>query len=680
MAMEVHQSQPTYQHNIHEQLPGWHARPREDAFIYHQDTQDTVLKGSHRRVNITPLYRDKFRVNTDTLDMQFLRANQLSRSAKEAPVNAPISAFPILAEGIFGASLNKKKLKQLIFLVLMLSSCAAPAAPTLIPVPIDSSSGPQEGIQSEFLPAAESVETAPYTATLSLTDFWDRHRYIITPVGNSATIQASLFLEKHSEYNYGRHAGILDNTSVLMWNSIEAIQTFGSMSVRPGDKIVLTNQIDMYDDFITGESVHGDGYVNAGDGMCLAATVLGEILGTEIVLSDGTTVPVFIAQPGAIQEHNEAIGTAYQSYLYHGPGVGINRTAHGTMPFMVNPNLPIGLVLNLSLSYTDSNPSAPHDGIYKPTVTLAMTGLPDNSQVVFQRLSANRTEILQRITGTDQYWNANAGSAYFSWDGNPIISTQPFSFLPSQATENTIHFDQTTNVKNTQLNRFTMRTDVPADMYNPTYNPGGFANRSVIDDFGNRIWNMREDWFPIHPDDLPPAMTSYSADEYRRILSWNNVSNPENLRYVRNDGNRHDLAAMLDWAQAFRTTDYMVSAPLPRWLDSNRMTINVLFDWLRSYEAETLGWKAVSATEAQQYANEGYLSLGIAKNHDGPGRIVAVAPGAGWTDSATQKFYPTIAQAGEQNWGPNDGATALNSFYYDPNDLWADPVYYVWIP
>ncbi len=118
---------------------------------------------------------------------------------------------------------------------------------------------------------------------------------------------------------------------------------------------------------------------------------------------------------------------------------------------------------------------------------------------------------------------------------------------------------------------------------------------------------------------------------------------------------------------------------MPRWETGNKLTTNDLFDWLRSYKGEALGWKQTDNTQAQELANAGIFTIAIAKNYDGSGHVVMVVPGNGLTEEGL--FYPNTAQSGLENWGPDAGKTIKDSFRRIVFvGRWSEIQYFAWIP
>jgi len=553
-----------------------------------------------------------------------------------------------------------------------LSSQSAPSLAESIQLP-----------QHDVVEPVHTPEVAPaYEGKLALTDFWDPYKYSITPADGKVSISASLFIEKNTEFNYGWRQGAPGDVSTLMWNSMEAIHEFGEHSLKPGDALVFVDEIDLGDKLVSGETSQGEGYFGTTNGMCNASSTLGEIFGTTLVLPDGSEVPLFIAKPGSVQPHDMNHNPRYYNYAYHGPGVAVNSTSYGQLPFMVNPNIPAEVRLHLSMDIIDTQPENNYKGVYKPTVSLDIEGLPEGTTVNFQRLSANRTQILQRMTGSLEYYLTVSDTVYFDRKGNPIISDTPIVFAPPEKR----HYipviksiNEATDMSDLQLQRFLPYISVPDNMINSLFYPEGFAQRAELDADGNLIWRLQEESYPIHPDDLPAPMSSISKEEYLRILRWNSVDDQDNARYLMDkNGMSFCNIAVTDWARAYRL-EGKNSVPLPRWFNGDKLRSNDLFDWLHSYTAQSVGWNQLSSKEAGDAANQGMFTIAIAKNINGVGHVVVVVPGIGW-ESPEGEYYPNSAQAGQKNWGPDSGKTVADSFEKANTDSWSSIEYFVWSP
>lgn len=226
---------------------------------------------------------------------------------------------------------------------------------------------------------------------------------------------------------------------------------------------------------------------------------------------------------------------------------------------------------------------------------------------------------------------------------------------------------------------FIFQSAVPVRFINETMNPGGTARPAHHLAENSVIWNHSDEWLPVQESDLPEKIDELSAENYLNILKWNNVDNPENIRYAATENNTFCNVAVYDWATAYRFEGQDYSAPIPRWMDGSKVTSNYLYDWLQSENATHLGWRAVDAETAQGYANRGFFTVGVVKNNlGGPGHIVAVAPGNGSVGEDSVTFYPVTAQAGKENWGPDSGNTAEDSFNFENPDFFAEPMYFTW--
>lgn len=519
-------------------------------------------------------------------------------------------------------------------------------------------------------------------ADLDLTHFWDDNVYLLKPDQGRVRIRACLFIGKGTIYNYDlwKNSKVVlpRNVSLLQWNSSEAIHEWGARILQPGDEIAFTESVDPYDELIPKEygdkGEQGDGYVNFGNGICNASTTLGEAFGTEIKVN-GTFVPLFIARPGSIQPHNLAHNPEYYDYAYNGLGIGVAPTIDaGHLPFMVNPNLPPTTIVSLGLEAIDTEPTKKRAGIYKPTVTLEVSGLPNGTQVRYQRTTANRETIVTRVIGAKDYIVSYAKSVYFDKDGNPIISntpiTPPNSFNPQSLVE-------VTSPMETIFRSYLASSRAPDSAFNEAMFPGGFARPGKHLNEGGVIWEKTNDIsLPIHPDDIPPPMKSKNDQELLRILSWNNVEDPRNQRYKSNA-----ITGPIDWAREYRLSDYPFSVPLPRWMTmrEQKLTTSDLYDWLNTEEAALLGWQSIEDHQiAQSLANEGNFVPVVARGKTGyQSHIAIIAPGEGKT--IKDVFYPNVADS-LWGFGPQKGKTVHDSFSFTFNENYLPPTCFVWIP
>lgn len=520
-------------------------------------------------------------------------------------------------------------------------------------------------------------------ADLDLTHFWDGNVYWLTPDRGRVRLSASLFIGKFMSFNYGfQQPGIIPgDVSTLMWNSAEALTVFGSHRLYPGDEIVFVDNVDATDKLTEeefGVGKHGDGYYRIGNGMCNSATTLGESFGTEIVFPSGEAVPLFIARPGSIQPHNMPHNEAYYNYSYNGEGVAVALTSRdGRLPFAVNPNLPRSLSVDLTTSYGDTDPSNPHAGYYKPTVTVEVAGLPNGFHVRYQRLTANRRTVVERVTGSKQFMTKSGRSNYFDAGGRMIISERPIlppePFEPDQMVE-------LGSVKEGIFESYFGATKVPESVRNETFFPGGFARPGKHLGPDSVIWSQSDDYLPVAPADLPAPMREISAAELYRILVWNNVGHPKNIRYAATSRFTYCNVGAVDWANAYRIPGYPYPAPLPRWetIRKTKMNTNDLYDWFTFGEAKTVGWQQITAVGAQESANQGLLAFAIARNNmRGPGHMTVIVPGEGMESKGV--FYPNVADSG-RGYGPEMGKNVFDSFQHTFREGYSGVLYFVWVP
>ncbi len=547
--------------------------------------------------------------------------------------------------------------------------------------------------ESRFL--VEFRELGPLSpgAHLDLSYSWDPQVYLLTPDRGRFRIEASLFIEKGGKWNYdqdlkpgsSRYIVLPDpGETQLQWNSHEAIFNWGTRVLRPGDEIAFTENIDAFDPLTPDEygdkGGHGDGYINFSNGICNASTTLGEAFGIEIEM-DGVFVPLFIARPTSIQPHNYAHNPQYYDYAYNGYGVGVSPTNdRGHLPFMVNPNLPSSVVVALGLEARDTRPGKKRMGIYKPTVVVEVQGLPRDSRVRYERMTASREareRIVRRVIGARDYIMSEADSIYFDENGVPIRSDTPIPPLEP--------FDPPSVVEvGTRMESIFMSflgsSRPPESMFPENLFPGRVARLGEHLADGSVIWKRSDSLLPLALEDLPAPMRRMSAEELFRILAWNNVGDARNKRYEKGG-----MVAMADWAQAYRFEDYPFSTPLPRWmtLRKQQITASIFYDWMVVDPAATiLGWRSViNSEEAQALANRGYFvpSIVRSKRSVGLSPIALVAPGEGASDKQGN-FWPNAVD-GAWRFGPAKGKTVRDCFGYALNNGdYFPPQYFVWVP
>lgn len=523
-------------------------------------------------------------------------------------------------------------------------------------------------------------------ADLDLTHFWDDGVYLLTPDRGRVRVAASLFIEKWTTFNYDyetREVIVLPEAETLMqWNSHEAIDNWGRRILRPGDEIAFTENIDVFDVLTPKEygenGKHGDGYVINVNGICNAATTLGEAFGIEIEVG-GIFVPLFIARPTSIQPHNYAHNSKYYDYAYNGLGIGVSPTNdRGHLPFMVNPNLPQSVMVALGMEARDTRPGKKRMGIYKPTVIVEVQGLPPGSKVRYQRTTANRETIVRRVIGARDYIMSEARSIYFHEDGTPIISDTP---IPPFETFNPEEVIEVSTMMETIMRSYLESSRVPPSMLSESMFPGLVARPATHLGVDSVYWERSDTLLPLAENDLPRPMRRISAEELMRIFRWNNVGRSDNRRYEKGNG----MVAVCDWAQAYRFDGYPIGAPIPRWMTMRKkqITASIFYDWMVVDPAATLlGWRAVTdSAEAQALANRGYFvpSIVRSKRSVGLSPIALVAPGEGASDKQGN-FWPNAVD-GAWRFGPEKGKTVRDCFGYALNNTdYFPPQYFVWVP
>jgi len=252
-------------------------------------------------------------------------------------------------------------------------------------------------------PKVELAQIEEQRPSLLLVNEWSPEESFLELSNGSGEFIASLFLEKNTDFNYWKGKAP-DGRSALIWNATEAAIRFGEVTMKPGDSMSFTQRIG-FGDIISGEELksgvvnHGDGYIVNGEGACFAATVFGEGLGLFVVDDSGNEIPLFKTDVGAVQSHGKD-KYGYYNYLYHGPGVAINSSEQGQLFFSLNPDLPEGVTVTIKMGVMDTDPENSESGIFSPTVTITMDGLPEDWNTLKSlRLTGNRPEVLEAISG-----------------------------------------------------------------------------------------------------------------------------------------------------------------------------------------------------------------------------------------------------------------------------------------
>jgi len=278
---------------------------------------------------------------------------------------------------------------------------------------------------------------------LDLTKEWSSKRNYLTLKDGKGKINISLFLDKGSDFNYGKEQAP-DGRSVLIWNATEAVHRFGTVILAPGDVFSFTEEIGFGDiitqakilqnkqyredllgdlekhdklfsnlfDLIPGKEWsdpelvshfslihHGAGYIRNGEGACYTATVFGEGLGLFIRDNQGKIVPLFKTEIGGIQPH-ALNDPEYYAYMYHGPGVAINSSPAGQLKISLNSELPKTVVVTITMEIQDTDPTQTNFGTFSPVVQISIEGFPEEWETLeFLRLTGNREEVLEAISG-----------------------------------------------------------------------------------------------------------------------------------------------------------------------------------------------------------------------------------------------------------------------------------------
>lgn len=184
-------------------------------------------------------------------------------------------------------------------------------------------------------------------------------------------------------------------------------------------------------------------------------------------------------------------------------------------------------------------------------------------------------------------------------------------------------------------------------------NQGGGQYDELLKKYTGKSYDpgtTKSPWLPIDP-----AVTSLEQNRdpklYEAVINQFGVSS--NPRYSANQQGKNETYCNIF---AWDVTSAM-GAEIPHWVDASgnpvapgkgyELNANKTVDWLNKYGTQH-GWRAVTAEEAQQMANNGLPVVAGWQNPKGIGHIAIVRPGE---YSPTEG--PNIAQAGGKNF--NDG-------------------------
>ncbi len=149
--------------------------------------------------------------------------------------------------------------------------------------------------------------------------------------------------------------------------------------------------------------------------------------------------------------------------------------------------------------------------------------------------------------------------------------------------------------------------------------------------------NPKLQFIPLDASDFTlPNPNNQSPENISAVVSYLNPL--KSSRYQANDEGTQCNTFVID---AF----FLLNTPIPRWFNGIEMSAQRILGWLTNTEAGggySIGWREVSAQEAQNLANQGYSVVASTPIH-----IAVVIPGEG--SSTNDVFYPTVAQNGSNN-------------------------------
>lgn len=173
--------------------------------------------------------------------------------------------------------------------------------------------------------------------------------------------------------------------------------------------------------------------------------------------------------------------------------------------------------------------------------------------------------------------------------------------------------------------------------YQPVYD-----GESPADGVTARPWQPLNAPLQSNADDRDPAL-------YRDVI--NQFAVETNPRYAQNQGNTYCNIFAWDVTKA-------MGAEIPHWVDSHgnpagissnnrELDANGAVNWIATH-GQKAGWQAVTAEDAQAFANAGQPVVATWHNPGGIGHIGVVAPG-----EYSPQQGPHLAQAGAKNF--NEG-------------------------
>jgi len=182
--------------------------------------------------------------------------------------------------------------------------------------------------------------------------------------------------------------------SIRIWNGKAAVERFSPITLEPNQSMSFTQ----YVGFTTGidnPTSPKEGYKSGGNGACFPAATFAELFGTRIMFADGSIMPLFALDPGAVQFHGKG-----NIDIYHSHAVGINKDDAGQLPFGINKKLidtdAKKILITFSMDFKE-------DPVFSPIAQMKITGLPNGSKVLFQRLTSDIRGVLREVVGKENY-------------------------------------------------------------------------------------------------------------------------------------------------------------------------------------------------------------------------------------------------------------------------------------
>jgi len=181
-----------------------------------------------------------------------------------------------------------------------------------------------------------------------------------------------------------------------------------------------------------------------------------------------------------------------------------------------------------------------------------------------------------------------------------------------------------------------------------------FAKYEILPN-GKILFTQRDEWNPVDPSILPAYTTNRNATDYLKTIELFQVEVSD----------RYRRASSVTYCNIYASdVTKALGVPIPRWENGEKVDANRIYNWLQEPLAqEELGWKEITAEEAQQLANQGIPTVATTPRYavsggTMPGHIAMIIPGNGETIDGV--FYPSSAQAGNINF--DDGSSTYVGF------------------